>query len=181
MRVSVQGIQNQEEALERLTRLAAKATVNPMVRRTAGIIVAECAARDDECELQAVFDAVKHGDPRIPGMGKGVRYVADPVWTDFFTAPNRLISECAHGACHGDCDDHTALIVALLGSLGWTVGLRAWGETPDEYVHVYAVAGFPKRNPQKVLGLDTTVESSYVGWEPPGGYPLTAWFGLEDD
>lgn len=175
MRLSVFGVATQREALEQLAELAQRSTVHPLVRETAIRLTADCDARDDECELQAIFDAVKHGDPRVQGLKAGVRYVADPRWADHFTAPYRLLKQCASGACAGDCDDHAALIVALAGSLGFKVGLRVWGPTPSEFVHVYAVAGVPKRDPREVVGLDTTVDASSVGWEPPNGSVMTAW------
>lgn len=175
MRLSVFGVETQREALQQLAELAQRATVHPLVRETAMQITAECPARDDSCELEAIFNAVKHGDPRVRPLRKGVRYVADPRWADHFTAPHRLLKQCARGACAGDCDDHAALIVALAGSLGFVMGLRVWGPSHSNYVHVYAIAGVPKRDPREVLGLDTTVDDSTVGWEPPSGAVLTAW------
>lgn len=74
-----------------------------------------------------------------------------------------------------NCDDHTSLICALLTSIGWHCGLRAWGKTAAEYSHVYAVVGYPKKNPEEDVGMDTTVPSAKVGWEPPGGSVMTAW------
>jgi hypothetical protein len=55
------------------------------------------------------------------------------------------------------------------------MGCRAWGSTRGEYTHVYAVAGYPKKNPSEDVGLDTTVPKATVGWEPPDGFVLTAW------
>jgi hypothetical protein len=74
-----------------------------------------------------------------------------------------------------NCDDHAALICALLSSLGFVVGLRAWGAKKGEYTHVYAVVALPKIQPEQFAGLDTTVEESSPGWEPPKGYVITAW------
>lgn len=73
-----------------------------------------------------------------------------------------------------NCDDHAALIAGLLGSLGFVVGLRVWGRKKGEFTHVYAVVGLPKIGPTEFAGLDTTVDESEVGWEPPGGHVLTA-------
>lgn len=176
MRLSVFEATSQRFSLEKLGELAQRSTVHPLVRETAMRIVAECPARDDMCELQAIYDAVKHGTPAVKALRNGVRYVADPRWADYFTAPYRLLKQCASGVCSGDCDDAASLIAALAGAIGFKVGLRVWGETHDEYVHVYAVVGVPKRAPTQVLGMDTTVESADVGWEPPKGAVLTAWF-----
>lgn len=175
VRLSVFGVASQKEALEQLAELAQRSTVHPTVREVAMQLTADCPARDDSCELQAIFNAVKHGDDRVRALQHGVRYVADPRWADHFTAPHRLIKQCAKGACAGDCDDHAALIVALVGALGFKVGLRVWGPSHSNYVHVYAVVGLPKRDPRDVVGMDTTVPESDVGWEPPRGEVLTAW------
>lgn len=139
-------------------------------------IVQDCDSRDDACELEAIFRAVKFGDKRVPLLSKGLKYIADPAWYDYFTAPSRILSECEKGACGGDCDDHASLICALGGAIGFRMGLRAWGPAnQSEYVHVYAVAAFPKRPPHtQFLGMDTTVAESHVGWEPPKGIVLTA-------
>lgn len=159
-----------------LRDLTQKSIIDPLVRRTAMQIIQGCEARDDKCELEAIFNAVKYGDPNVPLLKTGLKYVADPNWYDYFVAPNRMLSECGKGACAGDCDDHASLICALAGSIGFKVGLRAWGKAnEDDYVHVYAVAALPKRPPYTlVVGLDTTVPESYVGWEPPKGRVLTA-------
>lgn len=170
-------VATQGEALKQLARLAQRATTDPLVRNIALKVVRECRSRDDECELRAIYQAVKHGDPQVAPLKKGFKYVADPRWSDYFTSPVDILRACMKGACGGDCDDHTALIVALGGAIGWQMGLRAWGPTRgNELVHVYAVAAFPKRPPyQRALGLDTTVDDSEFGWEPPKGRVLTAW------
>lgn len=176
MRLSVFEAGTQRNALLELAKLTQRSTVHPLVRETAIKIVQRCEARDDMCELQAIFDAVKYGTPDVKGFERGIRYVADPNWSDFFTAPNRLIEMAARGAAAGDCDDHAALIAALAGSIGYTTGLRVWGPNKDSgFVHVYAVVAAPKRDPDEVYGMDTTVDESSVGWEPPSGVVLTAW------
>jgi hypothetical protein len=59
------------------------------------------------------------------------------------------------------------------------VGARAWGKKQNDYQHVYSVVALPKNGPAPEnyfgTGLDTTVPQSDVGWEPRGGYILTAW------
>ena len=108
-------------------------------------------------------------------MAKGLKYMSDPRWADFFTAPSRMLKDASmNGYAAGDCDDHGALICALLGSLGFLVGLRAWGREKGEFTHVYAVVAMPKISPTELVGLDTTVEESEPGWEPPKGHVLTA-------
>ena len=164
----------QRTALQQLAQMAQRGMIDPVVRRAAGLIVRNVAARDDMAELQAIFDAVKTGTPNVPGLENGVRYCADPLDADYFTGPAQLLRECAAGNCMEDCDSQAALVAALAGSLGFMVGLRAYGSTSD-YEHVYPVALYSKNNPTRVLGMDTTVPSSTLGWEPPQAKVLTAW------
>lgn len=182
--------ETQENALRLLHELAQRAALNPSVREAALRITqnAGCASRDDACEVEAIFWAVKEGDPSVPGLKNGLRYVADPRFADYFTSPVDTLAMCQRGACAGDCDDHAALIAALLASIGWKTGLRAYGVPGSPgYSHVYAVVAFPKKpkhlagqsGPKlawdRVYGLDTTVPSANPGWEPPKGNVLTAW------
>lgn len=170
-------LKTQGDSLKVLAELTQRATVDPLVRGTAIKIVREAGSRDDDGELQAIYDAVKNGDPEIPALKRGFKYIADPRFADYFTSPVDSLKACAKGACAGDCDDHAALIGALAGSLGWKVGLRAWGpQGGPGFTHVYCVVAYPKRAPfESSVGMDTTVPNAKVGWEPPRGDVLTAW------
>jgi len=174
LKLSVFDAGTQRQALQQLAELAQRSFKHPLIVAAADLITADCAG-DDECEVTAVFEAVKHGDSRVRGLNNGVRYLADPSWADYFTAPYRLLEMCERGACAEDCDGHTMLIVALLGARGFPVGLRVWGRSHNNYVHVYPVVGFPRDDPTNVLGLDTTVDESSVGWQPLSGEVATAW------
>ncbi len=167
---------SQKRALEELAKLIEKSTVDPLVRNAALMITHEVDSRDDMGEVEAVFAAVKHGTDQVRGLEKGLKYMSDPRWADFFTSPARILKQAASHSSRaaGDCDDHAALICALLGSLGFVTGLRAWGRTKGEFTHVYAVVAMPKIGPKEFIGLDTTVDESTVGWEPPKGHVLTA-------
>lgn len=168
---------DQKQSLLILAEMAERATVDPLVRNTAVLLVQDCASRDDRCELEAIFDAVKYGDPRVKPLRRGLKYIADPNYADYFESPVDMLNQCLRGACGSDCDGHTGLIVALCGSLGWTMGLRAYGSKGTKgFSHVYAVAAYPKKRPStEVVGMDTTVAQAKPGWEPPPGEVLTAW------
>jgi len=170
LRYSVATIQNQDQALEKLAKLIETGQESPRVRATALKIVRDCKGRDDECELQAIYDWVK----------KNIPYRADPRSVDFFVAPDRMLSMLEHGAPGEDCDGHTVLVAALAGSLGFMVGARAYGQgRSGAFTHVYAVALLPKKASTeaqgKIVGLDTTVPHADVGWQPPPGHYRTAW------
>lgn len=168
---------DQIASLRTLAELALRGSISPLVRTTALKIVRDCGSRDDACELNAIYEAVKHGDPSVAPLRRGFKYVADSRFADYFTGPEDSLQACLKGACGGDCDDHTALICALLGSLGWRCGLRAWGPKGEGvYSHVYAVACFPKRPPwSQAVAMDTTVKEFSAGDEPPRGDVVTAW------
>ena len=178
LRVSVYELDTQKEALTALAKLARKSSIHPNVTRAAHQITADCPARNDDCELEAVYAAIKKGTDKVPGLERGVRYVSDASYADHFTAPSRLLDLCRQSACAGDCDDHSALVASLLASMGWQVGLKVWGpKDGKEFTNVFAVAKYPKKGPHKhYVALDTTVPRAKVGWEPPPGRTLTVWF-----
>lgn len=185
MPFSITNVATQEAALRKIIHLVEKGSYDPDVRRVALQITEDCRGKDDLCELQAIFDAVKHGTDAVPFLRNGLKYVADPRAADFYTGARRILSECSKGACAGDCDDHTILVGSLLASLGYKVGARAWG--PDKsrpiYTHVYCIVAVPKKGPwprgYTGHGMDTTVSQSKVGWEPPPRRTFTAW--LEEE
>lgn len=172
--------QDQDKALRALAQLIEKGQEHPRVRAVALKVVRDCEGRDDLCELRALYAAVKNGDPLVQELAKGFPYRADPKSIDFFVAPDRSLAMCGAGACGGDCDEHTTLMGALAGSLGFTVGARAYGAgRSGAYTHVYAVALVPKKADResqgRIVGLDTTVPQAKVGWQPPPGHYRTAW------
>lgn len=176
-------VPNQRVALETIAKLIAKGCVDPMIVRAARKITSDCPARDDLCELEAIYRAVKEGDPRVPALAKGLRYVSDPRNVDWYQGAKRILEECKAGGCAGDCDEATILVASLCGAVGFKVGARAYGKPGTKnYQHVYPIAAVPKNGGwEKNYGghaLDVTVPDAYVGWEPPSGRVLTVW--IED-
>lgn len=96
-------IPNQDAALRELAKLVQQGMEDPRVRATALKIVSKCPARDDLCELQAIYDAVKHGTPEVRALSGGFPYRADPKTLDWFQSAGRSLKMCEHGACGGDC------------------------------------------------------------------------------
>lgn len=183
---AVADVNSQRAALKKIVSFVAKGSYDPLVRRAAVQIVSGCDSRDDLCELQAIYDAVKHGTDKVHALRNGIKYVADPRTADFYVGARRMLAECDLGSCAGDCDDHTIIVASLAASLGFKVGARAWGPsaTKDLYTHVYAIVKVPKRGPWPEgytgHGMDTTVaKADGPGWEPPKRRAITAW--LEDD
>lgn len=93
----------QKESLRLLGELAQRATIHPLVRNTAVKIVRGCASRQDRCELQAIYDAVKHGDPDVQPLRTGLKYIRDPRFADYFESPVDALNQCLRGACGSDC------------------------------------------------------------------------------
>lgn len=181
MPFSVANVTSQGAALRKIVEMQQTGSIDPVIRRTAQRIISDCDARDDLCELNAIYEAVKHGTDKVGALRRGFKYVADPNFADFYTGAKRSLSECVKGACAGDCDDHSILVGALAASIGFVVGARAWGPKPGgELVHVYCIVKVSKRGPWPRSytghGMDTTVEDAEVGWEPPkNGRVITAW------
>jgi len=182
----IEDIATQPASLRRMTKMIADGLTNPktapLIIRTARKIVSDCDARDDRCEVEAIFDAVKEGTDKIPGLSKGLRYVSDPRTYDYFSSAAQTLKACQQGSCAGDCDDASILVSSLLLALGFKVGVRAWGPKPGvkEYTHVYPVVAIPKNAPSYPAGygghgVDVTTPESYVGWEPRKGEVLTYW------
>ena len=168
----------QRASLEELARLIAKASVHPAIVKAARAITMDCPRGADECQLEAIYNAVQFGTNRVAELRDGLKYIDDPALADFFTAPQKLLSEfCADGACAADCDEHGLLCGALASAIGFEVGMQAWGESKDELVHVYAVVGVPKHDPPEDFadwyGRDTTTDYG-PGWKPESGYYETA-------
>lgn len=181
-------ILNQKDSFMELVRVTAADALSEPIYKVARQIkmASRCDDRDDICELKAVYDTVKNGDERIPGMERGLRYISDPQTIDYFIRPKKMLSFCAEGACAEDCDSHAALVASILIAMGFRAGLRAYGpKKTGAFSHVYAVAMLPKISVNDVsgvksktvdvIGMDTTVPSASVGWQPPPGRVMTAW------
>ena len=179
MSFALREIKDQREALTILVGLVQKSVDNPLVVSAARKIVQSCRAKDDQCELVAIYEAVKNGTSAVRGLKHGLRYVSDPIQTDWFQGADRILKQCEAGICAGDCDEAAVLTAALAAAIGFPVGLRIWGHAGrSDYEHIYSCAGFPKlgapRDPRQWLAMDTTVEAAYVGWDPPTGRWATA-------
>lgn len=133
----------QQRALEQLGRLTQRATVDPYVRGVALLIINQCQQRDDACELHAIYDAVKSGREDIPPLRYGIKYVADPRFADYFTAPGDTLRAAERGANGGDCLPGDTLLLGagykfvpiadvrpgdvVMGDGGWTQ-VQSWWE-----------------------------------------------------
>ena len=112
-----------------------------------------CPARDEECEIRAVWDFVK----------KNVRYTFDSQDYDDFATLERTLQ-----AGGGDCDDFVIVFTSLLAEAGFVTGARviASDEGGGDWDHIYALAGIcSKSRPTRMVPLDATVEGKKPGWQ----------------
>ena len=111
-----------------------------------------CKARDAACEIGRVWDF----------LVLNVRYTEDPTDIDTFaTLKETLIMGGA------DCDDYLVAFGAILKSLGYHIAARVIStrDSPNDWVHIYPLAGCPKEHPRNWIPLDATVEGAYPGWQ----------------
>lgn len=113
----------------------------------------DCAPRDEECEVAALWEFVV----------KNVRYVYDPEEMDTFQT---LKETLLMGG--GDCDDMTIVFITL----GKAIGFKGIGrvvstdEAPAEWSHIYPMLGVrSKSNPSEWIPLDATVKGAVPGWQ----------------
>lgn len=117
------------------------------------------AEKDQLGEVLAVHDWVQ----------KTIRYVKDPVGAELLTHAETL----AFDRHDGDCDDHSILEAALLGTLGIQTRFVVVGFTrPRVYSHVYLeaqvnLAGPTARPDNKWMPLDPIVKTQPAGWSAP--------------
>lgn len=133
---------------------------DPQIRQLALQIAQGVGNKDSTGELNAVYAWVK----------QTIRFRGE--WDETVQAPEVTLK---FGA--GDCDDHSVLMCALLGSIGYrcrfkTVAVR--GE--QQFTHVYAEALDPATG--QWTALDTTVQQAYPGWEPPDKSREKEWKAL---
>ena len=83
---------------------------------------------------------------------KNIRYVRDAIGVEVLQQPEITVKVRA-----GDCDDHTALVAAMLRSIGLPVRIKVIGTTPDTFRHV-----FPEVfTGEKWLPMDTTAQRPF--------------------
>jgi transglutaminase-like putative cysteine protease len=146
--------------IDLMHKAASDGARDPQIRQLALQITQSVANKDYAGEIAAVYGWVK----------QNIRFRGE--WDETIQAPEVTLK---FGA--GDCDDHSVLVCALLGALGYrcrfkTVAVR--GE--QEFTHVYAEALNPGAG--QWIALDTTVDQAYPGWEPPDKSREKEWNAL---
>lgn len=154
------GWQGTKETVAAMHQLIDMGKTDLTIQKIADMIVKGCKDRDYDTQAQAIYDFVK-GYIRFQRDPMGVEMVQEPIVT--------------MGRKAGDCDDHTTINCALLGSIGFPYAIKtikADLTRPEEFSHVYAIVFI---NGKGWTGFDTSVGTSYYGWEPPGKYAYQVW------
>jgi transglutaminase-like putative cysteine protease len=87
-----------------------------------------------------------------------IRYVRDIRGVETLHIPERVLDQQ-----HGDCDDKSVLLAALLESIGHPTRFVAVGFVPGRYSHVFVESKIG----EKWVPLETT-ENVGIGWTPKG-------------
>ena len=157
--MAIREVKTLEGRIGILQDLVRKGIRNPVIYQLVREIVSRCPDRNDGCEIAQVFWYAK----------ANVRCTQDIFGIDSYQAPQRTVQFKA-----GDCDDSSVLLCSMLGSIGYQTGFRVISVGGQVWEHIYALVGVPKPGSSKLIALDTTVPSSYPGWQPP------AWRAKKD-
>lgn len=125
---------------------------DPLMRRIGLMVTRHCPARNDMCELQAVYDFV----------ASNVRYTGDIATKDTFQSALRTLQMAG-----GDCDDHSVACAVLAMENGFYTKFRITSNHGTSWDHIYCLAGVPKHSPRTWVALDTTLGRGRFGREPP--------------
>jgi len=151
-----------KERVHLLQGLVADSVKDPVVRKKGLEITNKCPARDDKCELQAIFDYTAQNIRYSGDLGAHALSPGGPVEpVDTFQSAKRTIE---FGA--GDCDCQGILNASLAVVNGFPVKFRITSNTGSSWDHIYALAGTPKMNPRKWTALDTTLRRPKLGLQP---------------
>ena len=153
-------IEDPEDRIGLIYEMARLSIADPGMQKLARRIVRRVRPRDERGEVNAVFGFIKNWESGLP-------YRGDTRYFDTYQTCYHALDLAGNGeAAGGDCDDHLGCLVALLWILGYATGSKIIGPG-DQFTHIYAIVGLPRVRPTQWVPLDTTVERSVMGWEPP--------------
>lgn len=126
---------------------------DPRMRAIGLEVTSGCRARDDMCELAAIYEFVK----------RNVRYTGDITDKDTFSTAWRTLQYGGE-----DCDGHSVLNAVLAMENGFQTKFRITSNTGASWDHIFTLAGVPKTSPSKWIVLDTTLPGARTfGKHPP--------------
>lgn len=126
---------------------------DPRMRQIGLEVTSGCPARNDMCELAAIFEFVK----------RNVRYTSDITDKDTFSTAWRTLQYGGE-----DCDGHSVLNAVLAMENGFQTKFRITSNTGASWDHIFCLAGVPKTSPRKWVVLDSTLPgANKFGVHPP--------------
>lgn len=151
-RFALRDVASIEDRVNAMIDLVWDGLKDPAMRQLALQITRRCQARDDLCELKAIFD---YNQTRI-------RYTGDIAGLDTFSSWRRALEFGGE-----DCDGHAIANATAIGHNGFGCVFRLTTSKPGTaWEHVYAVALFSKLEPQAGIAMDTTLPGGKLGDEP---------------
>ncbi len=126
---------------------------DPRMRAIGLEVTSACPARDDMCELNAIYTFTK----------RNTRYTGDITNKDTFQTAWRTMQMAG-----GDCDDHAVLNAVLAMENGFFTKFRITSNTGASWDHIYCLAGVrSKTSPNSWVALDTTLPGNRFNVHPP--------------
>jgi hypothetical protein len=125
---------------------------DPRMRQIGLEVTSSCRARDDMCELDAIYQTVK----------RNIRYTGDIATEDTFQTAWRTLQIGG-----GDCDDMAVLCAVLAMENGFVCKFRITSNTGATWDHIFCLAGVSKVSPRRWVPLDTTLPRGSLGTHPP--------------
>lgn len=133
-----------------MRQLVRECRIDPAVMNMAIGIIHNVPAKDEYAEIEALFDFVLNH----------VRYVRDVAGLETLCDPRMTLQRLV-----GDCDDKSALLAALLESVGYPTRFVMAAYDGGDFSHVYLQVYVPFRDDW--MDLDPT-EHRRMGWAAPG-------------
>ena len=157
------GVAGAEQKVKSIQQMALEASLHPIVAEQAEVLVHGVNWKD----VRGCADRINKFCQQY------VDYRPDPAgWVrrvEKTKAPWVMLAELERRSPHftaGDCDDHAALAIGLLYTIGIPSGLKiTWRDDnrSEEPNHIYALAWTGSR----WIAMDGTDKSHAVGWEYP--------------
>ena len=129
----------------------------PAIREVAEDVIQNVTERNWLEEIKALFNYVK----------ANIRYTQDIENVEMVKTPLKHITDIRdRGITYGDCDDATALLGALLVSVGYVVKvviIKSEKNKENSFNHIYLYAQVPHSNTW--ISLDATAKDKPFGFE----------------
>lgn len=125
---------------------------DPRLRQMGLAVTEACRARDDFCELNAIYQFVR----------TNVRYTGDIALKDTFSSAWRTLQYGGE-----DCDGHIVVNAVLAIENGFQTKARITSNACETWDHIFCLAGVPKHAPTRWVALDTTLPGDRFMRQPP--------------